>query len=93
MHPQLDSKQDHLNRLRRIEGQVRGLQGMVDTDKPCLDTLTQIAATTSALKSFSLALLSEHVAGCVLAAATTNEVEAGNKIHEATGAVARLLRF
>lgn len=87
-----ETKQDHLKQLRRIEEQVHGLHGMVASSRPYLDTLTQISATTSALKSFSVTLLEEHVAGCVRAAAATSGSEADDKIHEATNAVARLLR-
>ena len=65
-----ERKDDHLRRLRRIEGQVRGLHRMVEEDKYCIDVLTQVSAVTRALQSFSLELLDEHLAGCVLDAAS-----------------------
>ena len=64
-------KGDHLKRLRRIEGQVRGLQRMVEEDKYCIDVLTQVSAVTRALQSFSLELLEEHMGSCVVEAAAT----------------------
>jgi DNA-binding FrmR family transcriptional regulator len=87
-----DSKEDHLKRLRRIEGQVRGLQRMVDEDKYCIDVLTQVSAVTRALQSFSLELLEEHLAGCVVDAAARGGREAEEKVREASEAIARLVR-
>jgi len=87
-----DSKQDHLTRLRRIEGQVRGLQRMVEDDKYCIDVLTQVAAATRALQSFSLKLLEEHLAGCVVDAAAQGGPEADAKVREAAAAISRLVR-
>ena len=69
MHGYADNKQDHLRRLRRIEGQVRGLQRMVEEDEYCIDILTQVSAATKALQSVALALLDEHLAHCVVDAA------------------------
>ena len=83
---------DHLKRLRRIEGQVRGLQRMVEEDKYCIDVLTQVSAVTRALQSFSLELLDEHLAGCVLEAAAKGGPEADEKVREASEAIARLVR-
>ena len=85
-------KDDHLMRLRRIEGQVRGLQRMVDVDKYCIDVLTQVSAVTRALQSFSLELLEEHMAGCVAEAAAKGGREADEKVREASEAIARLVR-
>ena len=85
-------KDDHLKRLRRIEGQVRGLQRMVEEDKYCIDILTQVSAVTRALQSFSLELLSEHMAGCVVEAAAKGGREADEKVREASEAIARLVR-
>ena len=82
----------HLKRLRRIEGQVRGLQRMVEEDKYCIDILTQVAAVTRALQSFSLELLDEHLAGCVVGAAARGGPEADEKVREASEAIARLVR-
>lgn len=85
-------KQDHATRLRRIEGQVRGLQRMVDEDKYCIDILTQVSAATSALKSFSLSLLEEHLEHCVAEATQKGGPEADAKVKEASEAIARLVR-
>ena len=85
-------KDDHLKRLRRIEGQVRGLQRMVEEDKYCIDVLTQVSAVTRALQSFSLELLEEHMAGCVMDAAAKGGQEAEDKVREASEAIARLVR-
>ena len=88
-HAQKDS---HLKRLRRIEGQVRGLQRMVEEDKYCIDILTQVSAATKALQSFSLELLEEHLEHCVVDAARTGGPEAQEKVREASDAIARLVR-
>src|SRR5215475_6270796 len=87
-----DRKDDYLNRLRRIEGQVRGLQRMVEQDKYCIDVLTQVAAATKALQAFSIELLEEHLASCVVNAARAGDAEAQEKVREATDAIARLVR-
>jgi DNA-binding FrmR family transcriptional regulator len=86
------SKQDHQRRLRRVEGQVRGLQRMVEDDKYCIDVLTQVSAATSALQSFALSLLEEHLAHCVAEATAKGGPEADAKIKEASEAIARLVR-
>jgi DNA-binding FrmR family transcriptional regulator len=86
------SKGDYLARLRRIEGQVRGLQRMVEEDKYCIDVLTQVAAATRALQSFSLELLGEHLGTCVVDAARAGDGQAEIKVREATDAIARLVR-
>ena len=85
-------KDDHLKRLRRIEGQVRGLQRMVEEDKYCIDVLTQVSAVTRALQSFSLELLEEHMGSCVVEAAAQGGREADEKVREASEAIARLVR-
>lgn len=87
-----DHKQEHLKRLRRIEGQVRGLQRMVEEDKYCIDILTQVSASTKALQSFALQLLEEHLRHCVAAAAVEGGEEIDAKVEEATRAIARMLR-
>ncbi|ACZ86625.1 metal-sensitive transcriptional regulator [Streptosporangium roseum] len=87
-----DTKQDHLRRLRRIEGQARGLQRMVEEDKYCIDILTQVSATNRALQSFAIALLEEHMAHCLADAAARGGPEAEAKIKEASDAIARLVR-
>jgi DNA-binding FrmR family transcriptional regulator len=85
-------KDDYLKRLRRVEGQVRGLQRMVESDTYCIDVLTQVAAVTKALQAVSLGLLEDHLAHCVVDAARTGDAEAQEKIREAADAVARLVR-
>ncbi|MFP5334155.1 MAG: metal-sensitive transcriptional regulator [Actinomycetes bacterium] len=86
------TKEDYLKRLRRIEGQVRGLQRMVDEDTYCIDVLTQVAAVTKALQAVSLGLLEDHIAHCVVDAARTGDEEAETKVREAADAIARLVR-
>jgi DNA-binding FrmR family transcriptional regulator len=85
-------KDDYLQRLRRIEGQARGLQRMVEEEKYCIDILTQISAITKALQSVGLGLLDEHLNHCVLDAAATGGPEAEVKLKEASDAIARLVR-
>ncbi|WP_406833153.1 metal-sensitive transcriptional regulator [Pedococcus sp. KACC 23699] len=85
-------KANHLKRLRRVEGQVRGLQRMVEEDQYCIDILTQVSAATKALQSFSLELLEEHLSHCVVDAARKGGPEAQEKVREASDAIARLVR-
>ncbi|AWS44669.1 metal-sensitive transcriptional regulator [Streptosporangium subroseum] len=92
MHGYADNKQDHVRRLRRIEGQIRGLQRMVEEDKYCIDILTQVSASNRALQSFALSLLEEHMAHCVAEATAKGGAEAEAKIKEASDAIARLVR-
>lgn len=82
----------YLKRLRRIEGQIRGLQRMVEEDKYCIDILTQVSAATKALQSFSLELLDEHLSSCVVDAAKSGGREAQDKVREASDAIARLVK-
>lgn len=91
-HGYTGSKEDHLKRLRRIEGQIRGLQKMVEDDKYCIDVLTQVSAATKALESFALGLLDEHLHHCVAHAIETGGEEGQAKITEASEAIARLVR-
>ena len=86
-----DAKAIH-NRLRRIEGQVRGLQRMVDEDAYCIDILTQVAAVTKALQAVSLNLLEDHMNHCVVDAARAGDQEGREKVTEAIGAIGRLVR-
>ena len=79
-------------RLARIEGQVRGIQRMVDEDRYCIDVLTQISAANSGLRSVALNLLDEHLNHCVTRAVADGGEEANNKLAEASGAIARLVR-
>jgi DNA-binding FrmR family transcriptional regulator len=78
--------------LRRIEGQIRGLQRMVDDDVYCIDVLTQVSAATRALQSFALELLEEHMSGCVVDAARQSPEEGAAKVKEAADAIARLVK-
>ncbi len=86
------NKDDYLKRLRRIEGQVRGLQRMIDEDEYCIDILTQVSAATKALQSVALALLEEHLSHCVAEALAVGGKEADLKVKEAADAIARLVR-
>jgi DNA-binding FrmR family transcriptional regulator len=81
-----------LKRLRRVEGQVRGLQRMVEDDEYCIDVLTQIAAATKALQAVSLGLLDEHLKHCVSDALAQGGEGADEKVREASEAIARLVR-
>ena len=87
-----EHKDDHLRRLRRIEGQVRGLQRMIEHDEYCIDILTQVSAATRALQAVSLGLLDEHLGHCVAEAITEGGETADEKIAEASAAIARLVR-
>ncbi|WP_040339472.1 metal-sensitive transcriptional regulator [Candidatus Blastococcus massiliensis] len=91
-HGYIHRKDDYLTRLRRIEGQARGLQRMVADEQYCIDILTQVSAMTKALQSVALGLLEEHMSHCVVQAAATGGPEAGEKIREASEAIARLVR-
>jgi DNA-binding FrmR family transcriptional regulator len=83
-----EDKQDVLGRLRRIEGQVRGLQKMVDNDEYCIDILTQITAASNALKKVAVGLLEDHIRHCVV-----QETEQGkDMVREATAAIERLVK-
>ena len=88
----INRKDDYLKRLRRIEGQARGLQRMVEEEKYCIDILTQVSAMTKALQSVALGLLEEHMGHCVVQAAVAGGPEADAKVKEATEAIARLVR-
>jgi len=86
------TKGDQLKRLRRIEGQIRGLQRLVENDTYCIDVLTQVSAATRALEAFALNLLEEHLSHCVTQAIQAGGVEAQAKVREASDAIARLVR-
>jgi DNA-binding FrmR family transcriptional regulator len=92
MYGYTQNKDDYLKRLRRIEGQVRGLQRMIDEDQYCIDILTQVAATTKALQSVAIGLLEEHLGHCVAQAVAEGGDTASEKVREASGAIARLVR-
>jgi len=86
------TKDDYLKRLRRVEGQIRGLQRMVEEEQYCIDILTQISAATKALQAVSLSLLDEHLSHCVVEAAKAGGPEAEVKLKEASDAIGRLVR-
>jgi DNA-binding FrmR family transcriptional regulator len=91
-HGYIHQKDDYLKRLRRIEGQARGLQQMVTDEKYCIDILTQVSAMTKALQAVALGLLEEHLSHCVVEAAAAGGPEADAKVKEAAAAIARLVR-
>lgn len=91
-HGYIHKKDDYLRRLRRIEGQARGLQRMVEDEQYCIDILTQVSAMTKALQQVALGLLDEHLAHCVVDAARAGGPEAELKLKEASDAIARLVR-
>ena len=86
------NKEDYLSRLRRIEGQVRGLQRMVEDDTYCVDVLTQISAVTRALQSVALGLMEDHLGHCVTQAVAEGGDVAAAKVREASDAIARLVK-
>ena len=86
------NKDDYLKRLRRIEGQVRGLQRMIEEDQYCIDILTQVSAATKALQSVAIGLLEEHLGHCVTEAVADGGDTASAKVREASEAIARLVR-
>lgn len=88
----ITEKQALINRLKRIEGQVRGLQRMIDEETYCIDILTQVSAATKALENVALSLLDEHLRHCVTDAALAGGPMAAEKLAEASAAIARLVR-
>jgi CsoR family transcriptional regulator, copper-sensing transcriptional repressor len=88
----ISDKKRYLDRLKRIEGQARGISRMIDEEKYCIDILTQISAVTSALETVALGLLDDHLRHCVADAARAGGPEAESKITEASQAIARLVR-
>jgi CsoR family transcriptional regulator, copper-sensing transcriptional repressor len=92
MYGYAHNKDDYITRLRRIEGQIRGLQRMVEDDKYCIDILTQVAAATRALQSVALGLLEEHLSHCVVDAVAEGGDTAALKVREASEAIARLVK-
>lgn len=91
-HGYTAEKDAYAKRLRRIEGQVRGIARMIEEDKYCIDILTQISALKSALEAVAIGLLDDHLTHCVVDAARAGDDEAAVKIKEATDAIARLVR-
>lgn len=91
-HGYVEHKDNYAKRLRRIEGQVRGIAKMIEEDKYCIDVLTQISAASSALRSVALNLLDEHLEHCVSHAVGEGGEDAQVKLAEASAAIARLVR-
>jgi DNA-binding FrmR family transcriptional regulator len=92
VHGYTPDKDQYLKRLRRIEGQIRGLQKMVEDDNYCIDILTQVSAATSALQSVALGLLEDHLGHCVAQATAEGGDVATAKVREASAAIARLVK-
>jgi DNA-binding FrmR family transcriptional regulator len=92
MHGYTQDKDAYLKRLRRIEGQVRGLQRMVEDDTYCVDVLTQISAATRALQAVAIGLLEDHLGHCVTQAIEQGGPDAQDKVKEAAQAISRLVR-
>jgi DNA-binding FrmR family transcriptional regulator len=86
-------KEDYLRRLRKIEGQVRGLQKMIEADAWCPDVVTQVASATRALQEVAVGLLNDHLHHCVRDAARRSEAEAGQALDEVTGAIRQVIRL
>lgn len=92
MNGYADSKESHLARMRRIEGQLRGITKMIEADKYCIDVLTQVSAVNKALEAVALELLDEHLQHCVSDAVAEGGQVAEQKVSEASAAIARLVR-
>lgn len=92
MHGYTQDKDALLKRMRRIEGQVRGIARMIDEDTYCIDVLTQVSAATSALENVAVALVGDHLQHCVAEAAAEGGPVAQEKLEEATNAIARLVK-
>lgn len=91
-HGYTPAKEEYLRRLRRVEGQVRGIARMVDEDVYCIDVLTQIAAVTKALQAVGIGLVEDHLGHCVVDAARESPEAGAAKVREASAAIARLVR-
>jgi DNA-binding FrmR family transcriptional regulator len=92
MNGYAEDKDAYLKRMRRIEGQVRGIAKMIETDQYCIDVLTQVSAATKALEAVALGLLDEHLRHCVTQAAAEGGPVADQKVAEASAAIARLVK-
>jgi DNA-binding FrmR family transcriptional regulator len=88
----MSRKGDYLRRMKRIEGQVKGIERMISDEKYCIDILTQVSAVTKALQAVALGLMDEHMAHCVMDAARAGGPDAEVKLREASDAIARLVR-
>jgi DNA-binding FrmR family transcriptional regulator len=92
-HGYASDKAGYLKRMRRIEGQVRGIARMIDEDVYCIDVLTQVSAVTKALQAVSMALVEDHLGHCVVDAAKASDEDGAAKVREASEAIARLVRM
>jgi CsoR family transcriptional regulator, copper-sensing transcriptional repressor len=92
MHGYTQDKDTYLKRLRRVEGQVRGIAKMIENDQYCIDVLTQVSAATKALEAVALGLLDEHLRHCVAQAAAEGGAVAEAKLAEASAAITRLVK-
>jgi DNA-binding FrmR family transcriptional regulator len=92
VHGYSGDKDEYLKRLKRIEGQVRGIARMVDEDVYCIDVLTQVSAVTKALQAVSIGLVEDHLGHCVVDAARQSPEAGAEKVREASEAIARLVR-
>jgi CsoR family transcriptional regulator, copper-sensing transcriptional repressor len=92
MNGYTQDKDAYLKRMRRIEGQVRGIAKMIENDEYCIDVLTQVSAATKALEAVALGLLDEHLRHCVTRAAAEGGTVADEKVAEASAAIARLVK-
>jgi DNA-binding FrmR family transcriptional regulator len=88
-----DRRADHLHRLHKVEGQIRGIAGMVEQDRYCIDVLTQVSAATKALHEVAVNLLDDHLRHCVLDAARTSDADATEKIAELSRTMRQALRL
>src|SRR5699024_11004080 len=91
-HGYIEDKDRYLQRMKRVEGQARGISKMIDEETYCIDILTQISALTRALQGVATGLLDDHLEHCVLDAAKLSDDAAKEKIHEASEAIGRLVR-
>ncbi|MBI1758944.1 MAG: metal-sensitive transcriptional regulator [Actinobacteria bacterium] len=88
-----DRRSDHLRRLHKIEGQVRGIAHMIEDDRYCIDVLTQVSAATRALQQVALGLLDDHLRHCVVDAARSSPAEGEAKLDELAGTLRQALRL
>src|SRR5215468_2871358 len=86
-------KEDYLRRLRKVEGQVRGLQKMIEADAWCPDVVIQVASATRALQEVAVGLLSDHIAHCVAGAVRSSEADGGQAFDEVTGTIRQVIRL
>lgn len=92
-HGYISDKERYLRRMRRIEGQARGISRMIESEEYCIDILTQVSAITRALQGVAMELMEDHMSHCVLDAARKGGEEATDKIQEASDAIRRLIRL